>query len=92
MVTGMIMLGHVLMRRIIAAKRYAASLAGTQVHPLLVMFNTFLANVVIAEFYSFYSKKVSAKFLIGHIVKIGKLKCDLKYFLNRNRGAIGYKE
>lgn len=58
------------MRRVIAAKGYAANLAGTQVYPLLIMFNTFLANMVVAEFYSFYCKQVLAELLICHVVKI----------------------
>jgi len=66
------MLRHVFGGRTIAAKRNATGLAGTQVHPSAVMFNTFFANMVFAQFYFFNSEQVGTKFFISHVVKIEK--------------------
>jgi hypothetical protein len=43
------MLGHVLVRRLVAAQRNATLLAGAQVYPVAVGFYTFSANAAIAN-------------------------------------------
>jgi len=57
-----LVMAHVLAGGIIAAERYAAGLAGAQVHPLTAMFYAFSAFVFFCGFYFFYALQVLTEF------------------------------
>src|ERR1700739_811030 len=61
--------GSMLHRRAIAAKRYPAFLAGAQVQPYSIIFDTFLAYIVLRLLQCFNSEEVFAD-MVFHCVLI----------------------
>jgi hypothetical protein len=67
---AVVMLGHVFLRRRIAAESNATGLAGTQVYPGTVLLYTFFANVFVANFYFNNGTQVGTWVLFVHINRL----------------------
>lgn len=67
MAAGVSVLRRMLIWRRITAERSAAGLAGTQMHPRIAGFDTFIANVLMGSTYFFQTGQVFADGLFEHM-------------------------